>query len=119
MQIAVDGAPRVHPSSNTIVAEIQIGNPSSIRVNRPLASNRSTIYSRVVKIKALMRTSSERIAGQNGEYGGKAAKFALILWPRLVELWILTVIAFFFLIRVLGSHTWQRLLSGMGRQHLP
>jgi hypothetical protein len=66
-----------------------------------------------------MRTSSERIAGQNGEIGGQYANFAGILWPRLVELWILAVIAFFFLIRVFGSHTWQRLVSGMGRQHLP
>ena len=66
-----------------------------------------------------MRTASEDVTGKNREGGGKPAEIARLIWPRLVELWIFMAIATFFLIRVLGSHTAQRLLSSSGRRHLP
>jgi hypothetical protein len=66
-----------------------------------------------------MRISSEGITVKNGEGGEKPARIAGLLWPRVVELWIFVAIVIFFLIRVLGSHTAQTLLSGIGRRHLP
>jgi hypothetical protein len=66
-----------------------------------------------------MRTSSERIAEKNMDGGGKLAEIARLLWPRLVELWIFTAIAIFVLIRVLGSHAAQRLLSRIASHQLP
>jgi hypothetical protein len=66
-----------------------------------------------------MRTSSEGIAGKNMNSGGKLPEIARLLWPRLVELWIFTAIAIFFLIRVLGSRAAQRLLSRIGSHHFP
>ena len=42
---------------------------------------------------------------------------ALLL--RLIELWLAAVLVAFFLIRVLGSHTAQRLLGGIRRSHMP
>jgi hypothetical protein len=66
-----------------------------------------------------MRASSEGIARGNQEGSGKLAKIAQLLWTRLVELWISLAIAVFFLIRVLGSHTWQSLLSALAHRHLP
>ena len=66
-----------------------------------------------------MRTSSEGVIGKNKEGGGKAANIVRLLWPRLMELWIFLVIVIFFLIRVLGSHTAQRLLSSIGLRHFP
>jgi hypothetical protein len=40
------------------------------------------------------------------------------LWPRLIELWLLAVLATFFVIRILGSETGRRVLHGL-RHHLP
>jgi hypothetical protein len=70
-------------------------------------------------ITAPMRTFSEGITGKNKEGGGRRAEMARRLWPRLVELWIFAAIAIFFFLRVLGSQAAQRVLSGIGRQHLP
>jgi hypothetical protein len=39
------------------------------------------------------------------------------LWPRLIEVWLTAVVAGFFLIRILGSQTAKRLLSGLGHSH--
>lgn len=39
------------------------------------------------------------------------------LWPRLIELWLTAVVVAFFLIRILGSQTAKRLLSGLGHFH--
>ena len=39
------------------------------------------------------------------------------LWPALVQLWILASIAAFFVIRVLGSQTAQRLLAELQHRH--
>jgi hypothetical protein len=69
------------------------------------------------KIKAPMRACSDGINGESKEGDGKPAKIYRLLWPRLVEFWILMAIVVFFLIRVLGSHTSQRLLSGFARRH--
>jgi hypothetical protein len=40
------------------------------------------------------------------------------LWPRLIELWLLAVLDVFFLIRVLGSGSAQRILQSL-RHHRP
>jgi hypothetical protein len=69
------------------------------------------------KITAPMRKFSEDITGKNKEGGGKAGEIARRFWPRLVEIWIFMAIAIFFVIRVVGSHAGQRLLSGIGRHH--
>ena len=39
------------------------------------------------------------------------------LWQRVIELWLAAVVVAFFLIRVLGSQTAKRLLSGLGHSH--
>jgi hypothetical protein len=39
------------------------------------------------------------------------------LWPRLMEMWLTVVVVAFFLIRILGSQTAKRLLSGLGHSH--
>jgi len=39
------------------------------------------------------------------------------LWPRLIEMWLTAVVIGFFLIRILGSQTAKRLLSGFGHSH--
>lgn len=39
------------------------------------------------------------------------------LWHGFVQLWILLSLVTFFIIRVLGSHTVQRLLNVLQRQH--
>lgn len=45
--------------------------------------------------------------------------FAKRLWQRLVELWIFLTILTFFLIRVLGSHAAQGILSRFAHRRLP
>jgi hypothetical protein len=47
--------------------------------------------------------------------GEKSVEIARLLWRLFVELWIFTAIVIFIIIRVLGSHTAQRLLSRIGR----
>jgi hypothetical protein len=66
-----------------------------------------------------MRATPEGIIEENREGGGKPLKIARLLWPRLMELWIFIAIVIFFLIRVLGSHTAQSLLSGIAHRRLP
>jgi len=44
---------------------------------------------------------------------------ARLLWPWIVELWIFLAIAFFFLIRVLESHSAQRFLNGIKSHFSP
>jgi hypothetical protein len=61
-----------------------------------------------------MRTSSEEITGKSG---GRWSEMARLFRPRLIELWIFTAIAIFFLIRVLGSRAAQRLLNDVGLRH--
>jgi hypothetical protein len=63
-----------------------------------------------------MRASSESITVENREGGGKVAR---VLLSRLMEIWIFMAIVVFFLIRVLGSHIAQTLLSGIARRRLP
>ncbi len=41
------------------------------------------------------------------------------LWPRLIDLWLSAVLVAFFLIRILGSQTAKRLLSGLHHSHMP
>lgn len=36
------------------------------------------------------------------------------MWPRLIELWIALVLLTFFVVRVLGSGSWQRILARLG-----
>ena len=45
-------------------------------------------------------------------------RLAKRFWPRLIELWILAVLAIFFVIRVLGSHTAQRILDSLHHSRL-
>jgi len=40
------------------------------------------------------------------------------IWPSLVQFWIFASVATFFLLRVLGSHTAQRLLNELRHRHL-
>jgi len=71
------------------------------------------------KITVPMRTSSEDFAKKNMEGGRMSVEIARSLWPRLVELWIFAAIAVFFLVRVFGSHTAQRLLNSIRHHRLP
>jgi hypothetical protein len=45
--------------------------------------------------------------------------FAKRLWQRLVEVWIFLTILTFFVIRVLGSQAFQRILGRFVHRHLP
>jgi hypothetical protein len=78
-----------------------------------------TPYSQFEKITKHMQAPAES-AAEKSEAGPRTPTgFAKLLWQRLVELWISLVILAFFLIRVLGSHTIQRLLGGIAHRHLP
>jgi hypothetical protein len=66
-----------------------------------------------------MNTSSEDFLAENNSDRQRPVAMPRALWPRLVELWISAVLAVFFLLRVLGSHTAQRVLSGFRHPHLP
>jgi hypothetical protein len=50
---------------------------------------------------------------------GRRSGLERTLSRRLMELWLAAVVVTFFLIRVLGSHTAQRLLAGVWHSHLP
>jgi len=66
-----------------------------------------------------MRANLESVSGENGKGGRGPGKFALLLWSRFVELWIFVTVVTFFIVRVLGSHTWQSILSKIAHRHLP
>jgi len=66
-----------------------------------------------------MPKSSEGVTEKLVENGRNPVGIVGRLWPRMVELWIFAAIVIFLVIRVLGSHSAQRLLGGFGRRHLP
>jgi hypothetical protein len=45
------------------------------------------------------------------------APFIKNIWPRLIELWLAAVLIAFFVVRVLGSSTAQRILNTLGHRH--
>lgn len=47
------------------------------------------------------------------------SKFASAVWPRLIELWLASILFTFFVVRILGSRLVQRALNGLGHRHLP
>jgi len=53
-----------------------------------------------------------------GKKDNAQPRFAKSLWLRLIEMWILTVLVIFFVIRVLGSHTAQRILDSLHHSRL-
>lgn len=63
-----------------------------------------------------MSASSEDLAAKDGSR--RQPWVAKVLWPRLMELWILAVLVMFLVIRVLGSQTAQRLLGGLHHSRL-
>ncbi|MFI5058060.1 MAG: hypothetical protein ACHQLQ_07725 [Candidatus Acidiferrales bacterium] len=66
-----------------------------------------------------MSTSHGKFTPENKRGHQRRVVIARALWPRLIELWISAVLVVFFLIRVLGSHTAQRILSGLQRHRIP
>jgi hypothetical protein len=64
-----------------------------------------------------MQESTGNTTEKSKERAGTPPSFPKALWPHLVEAWIFLAIFTFFLIRVLGSHTVQRLLGGSARLH--
>jgi len=64
-----------------------------------------------------MRVDSENIFPEKVEEPRKWFSKTGALWPRLIEFWLTAVVVAFFLIRVLGSQTARRLLSGLGHSH--
>jgi hypothetical protein len=47
--------------------------------------------------------------------------FAILqpLWPRLIEFWLSAVLAVFFIVRIAGSQTAQRIAARLFHSHLP
>jgi len=37
--------------------------------------------------------------------------FGQVIWPRLIDVWVLGVLVTFFIIRVVGSESFEKLLS--------
>jgi len=62
------------------------------------------------------KPSEEFVANGTGQHQPPAGALH-VLWPRLVDPWISAVIAVSFLIRVLGSHTAERVLSCFRHLH--
>jgi hypothetical protein len=46
-----------------------------------------------------------------GDSGRPRLFWRRVIWPRFLELWIFTVLIAFFIIRVMGSQTAQRVFS--------
>jgi hypothetical protein len=84
-----------------------------------IASNRRTQYHLFEKLIGSMRTTFNGSSENEMKGGGGRWKIARLLWPRFVELWIFAAIATFFLVRVLGSHTWESILARMAHRNLP
>ena len=63
-----------------------------------------------------MRTTSEGVSRENNQ--GAGGKSAWLLWPRFVELWIFAAIVTFFIVRVLGSRTFENILTRFAHRHL-
>lgn len=66
-----------------------------------------------------MSASPGNLAPENKSGRQRWVVIAQALWPRLIELWISAVLAVFFLIRALGSHTAHRIFSGLQRHRIP
>jgi hypothetical protein len=44
---------------------------------------------------------------------------ASAIWPRLIELWLASILFTFFVVRILGSRSVQHALGGLGHRFLP
>ncbi|MGC1620198.1 MAG: hypothetical protein WA765_17035 [Candidatus Acidiferrum sp.] len=77
------------------------------------------------KVRSLAKNGTHMNIDTNkigsGEQGDAGPRFGLpnAFWQRLLELWLLGVLVAFFFIRVLGSHTAQRLIERFLHTHLP
>jgi hypothetical protein len=69
------------------------------------------------KITEPMQAPAENAAEKSKQSAGMPSPFAKLLWQRLVEFWIVLAILTFLVLRVLGSHTVERLLSGIAHRH--
>ncbi|HXJ05756.1 MAG TPA: hypothetical protein VNH65_11685 [Candidatus Acidoferrum sp.] len=67
----------------------------------------------------LMVESPENSGNENSSGGEEQSSFRLVLWPRIVELWITGVLIVFFVVRVLGSQTARVILSRFGFHPVP
>ena len=61
----------------------------------------------------------EGTTGEDWKADRSPGKVARWLWPRFVEIWIFAAIATFFIIRVLGSNAFHKLLPAINLRHLP
>jgi hypothetical protein len=68
-------------------------------------------------VVAMMNVEPEEIFPEKVDERRKWFSGAGALWTRLIELWLTAVVVAFFVIRVLGSQTAKRLLSGLGHSH--
>jgi hypothetical protein len=64
-----------------------------------------------------MQAPAENSPEKSKLSAGMSSPFAQLLWRRLVEFWILLAIVTFLVLRVLGSHTVGRFLSGIAHRH--
>jgi hypothetical protein len=80
-----------------------------------------TVEHRTIVLQKMdsMRAKLEGVSGESGKGSKEPGKIARLLWPRFVELWIFAAVVTFFIVRVLGSHTWQNILSRVAHRHLP
>jgi len=56
--------------------------------------------------------------GKSETWYARASVFLRAIWPHLVELWIVSVLVIFFVVRVLGSQLARRILQSFARHHL-
>jgi hypothetical protein len=71
------------------------------------------------KLVGLLNTSSGDFIAKSISDRQQTAGLPRALWPQLVELWMFAVLAGFFLLRVFGSHTAQRVLNGIRHSQFP
>ena len=66
-----------------------------------------------------MRPTYEELSGENEKSSEKLGENVPRLWSLFVELWILAAIVTFFVVRVLGSRSFQNIFPGFSHRHLP
>lgn len=80
-------------------------------ISRVLLAAAKSGYSQPFSMSEPADANSTAPPAMRAADGGGPTEFAPVLWPRLAELWILMTIVIFVFLRILGSHTAQRILS--------
>jgi hypothetical protein len=79
----------------------------------------ATMYHLQRNLVSQMPTTSKSFLPQANMRQPRQWKFASAIWPRLIELWLASILITFFVVRILGSRFVQHVLGGLGHRHLP